>query len=155
MSNFGGWAIDKSTYKWILDNIDFGSNILELGSGTGTIELAKYYNVYSIEHNEDFLNLSKKSTYIYVEILNDFYNIPKTKDKLPKKYSLLLIDGPPKTVSNRNKFLEYIEYFNLECKILIDDTNRDNELKLLKDISKIVNRPYRIIGSEDKSFGII
>ena len=155
MSNFGGWAIDQSTYKWILDNIEIGCNILELGSGTGTIELSKYYNVYSIEHNKEFLNLSKKSTYIYTEILNEFYDIPKIKNQLPKKYDLLLIDGPPKADSNRNKFLEHIEYFNLDCTILVDDTNRNDELELLKDLAKITNRQYKIIGNSNKSFGII
>lgn len=155
MSNFGGWAIDESTFKWIINNIDFGSNILELGSGTGTIELSKYYNMYSIEHNEEYLNLCKNSTYIYSEIINGFYNIPKIKNLLPKKYDLLLIDGPPKAVSNRNKFLDFINYFNLETNILVDDTNRKSELNLLKELSKISKRKYNIIGNDDKSFGII
>jgi 16S rRNA G966 N2-methylase RsmD len=155
MNNFGGWAIDESAFNWIIKNIKKGTNILELGSGTGTIELSKNYNIYSIEHDKNYLNLCKNSIYIYAEIIDKFYNIKKIENLLPKKYDLLLIDGPPKAVSDRNKFLEFTEYFNLTTNILVDDTNRKSEFNLLKELSRITKRKYKIIGNEDKSFGII
>jgi hypothetical protein len=152
---FGGWSIEKFTYNWILNNIKKGSTILELGSGYSTIELSKKYNVISIEHDEEFIGLSKNSKYIKTDIFYEFYDIKSIKNELPKNYDLLLIDGPPKSVSDRYNFIKNIEYFNLNTNILIDDTNRENDLKLLKKLSKILNKPYTVIKSNDKSFGII
>lgn len=155
MSNFGGWAINEETFNWIINNIPKNSTILELGSGTGTIELSKYYNIYSIEHNQDFLNLCKDSNYIFCNIINGFYDINSIVNKLPNNYDLLLIDGPPKKVSNRYNFIKNIKHFNLKTNILVDDVDRINELNLLKKLSGITNKKYKIFGKKDKCFGVI
>ena len=49
MGNLNGWNIGENLYEWIIDNIEPNKTILELGSGTGTIELVKHYNVFSVE----------------------------------------------------------------------------------------------------------
>lgn len=56
--NLGNRAIGEGAFEWIYNNIKHGSTILELGSGTGTIELCKYYNVYSVEQEARWLNLA-------------------------------------------------------------------------------------------------
>jgi hypothetical protein len=154
-NNLGGWAIDIETFKWITSNIKHGSNILELGSGSGTIELSYFYKMFSIEHNQKYLNKAKNATYLHTDIINEFYDLEKIKHKLPKQYELLLIDGPPKSISNRFKFLDFINFFNLKTNILVDDTNREEEQELLFKISEITGRKCKIIGTKEKSFGII
>ena len=100
--NLDGWAIPIEAFKWILENIPKGSTILELGSGNGTKELVKYYNVISIEENEKWVNVVPESTYIYSPLkkypfVNKhsccWYDDDKLNN-LPKEYDLLIIDGP-------------------------------------------------------------
>lgn len=154
-TNFGGWAIEEETFNWIRNNLKDGSTILELGSGNGTIELAKYYNVISIEHNEKYLNLCKNNTYIYAPLVDDFYDIQILKKNLPKNYDLLLIDGPPGQKGARLNFLKYLELFNLNVIIIIDDINREPELKLINELSKHLNKSYTEYQYKKKSIGII
>ena len=60
MRNLDGWVIAPELYNWIRENIKDGSTILELGSGTGTIELCKHYTVYSVEHDKKWIgNLNR------------------------------------------------------------------------------------------------
>ena len=87
------WMISEELHKWILDNIKPGSTILELGSGDGTEILSKHYKMFSIEND---LNWSGRfnSTYITAPLVNNWYDIDKVKSGLPKKYDLILVDGP-------------------------------------------------------------
>ena len=72
------------------------STILELGSGTGTIELVKHYTVYSIEHQKQWVGEASRSNYIYAPlktyggVFNWYDN--HYLNNLPKDYDLLLID---------------------------------------------------------------
>jgi len=151
-----GFAICLKTFEWIKKKLKENSTILELGSGYGTIELCKYYNVYSVEHNKNFLNLSK-SNYIYAPFPKNYswYNRIDLENKLPKKYDLLLIDGPPG--KDRINILNNLDLFDLENPIiLVDDINRHDDMKILMEISKICNRKYEIFdGILKKKFGII
>ena len=91
--------------KWLLDNLPRQSTILELGSGTGTIELCKYYKVYSIENYKNWLNIACKSTYIYAPLKRyrsdrpnikpyEWFDIDRVKKGIPETYDCLLIDAP-------------------------------------------------------------
>ena len=143
---FGGWALHKDVFNWIRENIKDGSTILELGSGTATVELCKFYNVYSIEHDRKWLNKSN-SNYIHAPIIsyNDkhgkyrWYDVRVLKEKLPKSYDLLLIDGPPGTIG-RIPFLYNLELFNWSVPILVDDTSRPDELFLCNQLKTILNK---------------
>ena len=68
MSNLGGLAICQGVFSWIMSNLPEGSTILEFGSGRGTIELTKYYNVYSVEQDSKWLGLAEKAEYIHAPI---------------------------------------------------------------------------------------
>ena len=58
---FGDHSITKQTYELIQAILPAGKTILELGSGNGTKELVKYYNVISIEENEKWVNVVPES----------------------------------------------------------------------------------------------
>jgi len=135
--NFGGWAITEQMFNWIIENIPTGSTILELGSGTGTIELSKHYNMISIEHNDEWIGLCDKSNYIYAPLVD-----------------VILIDGPPKKYSERIDFIKNINLFKKDVIFLLDDTQRDGEMELCKSLSNLLNKEYKIIEG-DKNFAII
>ena len=133
-----GWSLPKKAFQWIEENIAFGSNIVELGSGHGSTRLSENYHVWSIEHDEQWLNISS-SNYIHAEIIRYsingkerfWYNPEKIKNALPQKYSLLIIDGPPSTIG-RHGVLDFQEIFDWNCHILVDDTHRTED-KLIAD----------------------
>ena len=53
-----------SMFEWLNDNLPNGSKILEFGSGTGTIELTKTFEVTSIEENEQWLYLAPTALHL-------------------------------------------------------------------------------------------
>ena len=145
-----GWTLPEKAFQWIEENIPVGSNIVELGSGHGSIRLSENYNVWSIEHNETWLNISS-SNYIHAEIIpfsvngekGHWYNAEKIKCALPEKYALMIIDGPPSTIG-RNGVLAFQELFNWDCHILVDDTHRAEDKLIADELSsqKLLNQKH-------------
>lgn len=156
--NLGGWAISVDLLIYIHKILPEGSTILELGSGTGTGELAKYYHMHSIEHAKDWVD-RYNSEYIFAPIKNydnyKWYDIDYLFNKLPEHYDLILVDGPPGPIG-RYGFLHNLSLFNCNVPIIFDDTQRKAEITLCIDTAKTLNRPYKFIKCSDgKSFGVI
>ena len=167
--NFGGWAIDVECYNKIKEILPKGSTILEFGSGTGTAELIKDYEVYSVEHDINWVN-KNGSKYIYAPLkatLNAldvlWYDTYALKQKLPEKYDLILVDGPPSTVNNRRSregFYWNLDLFNLDDVIIIfDDIQREHDMNNMLLVANKLGRTYEIFesgeGSLKKKFGVI
>lgn len=152
--SFGGWAISKELFDWILENIPTGSTILELGSGNGTKELVKFYNVYSVEHDIRWVDLVPKSNYIHAPLVDGWYDIEVLKEKLPISYDLLLIDGP--IGENRVNIMRYYDMFNKNVPIIIDDTNRENDKNMSLFLLEKFNKQFTFtVECGDKKFTII
>ena len=160
-NNLNGWAIGEEAFDWILKNIPKGSTILELGSGTGTAELVKHYTVYSIEHNEEWLNKVPEANYIYGKLLTfpdmehytqGWYDLD-VLDKLPKNYDLLIIDSPPGF--NRVNFKHFISHFNHNVPWLFDDTQRDLDRYQAVEVSAMYQRPFVEIVGKEKNFIVL
>jgi len=149
----GGFAISKELLDWILKNIPEGSTILELGSGYGTKELVKKYNVYSVEHNEEWLNIAEESNYIYAPLENGWYDREILIKELPKKYDVLLIDGPPGLC--RENIIKNYDLFENMSYVIVDDTNRENDKKIADFIIEKQTCQYFEIESDNKKFTII
>jgi hypothetical protein len=152
-----GFEVCREMIQWIKDNIPTGNTILELGSGKGSTQhLCDDYILYSIEHEAKFLN-KFKSTYIHAPIKDDFYDPEILKIQLPKKYDLLLIDGPPRKIYEdgvsrkvgRRGFMNYTDLFYLDCPIIIDDIDRGRERHLIEDLSTMLNRKFIGIKGRD------
>jgi len=152
-SSFGGFAISKELFEWIVDNIPEGSVILELGSGYGTRELVKKYKVYSVEHNKEWLGLEPKSNYIYAPLKDGWYEREVLYNEIPKKYDVLLIDGPPNGY-RKNIIKNYDLFEDVKC-IIVDDTNRNDDMEIAKFIIEMKNCDYYEIESENKKFMVI
>lgn len=158
INNLGGWAIAPEVYNWIRKNIKNGSTILELGSGTGTSELSKYYKMHSIEHDENFVG-KYDSTYIHAPIKQydgyRWYDVDILEEKLPIEYDLLLIDGPPGGIG-RIGVVHNIDLFNTDIPIIVDDTNRKPESDLFHKLKNILGKgDIEIVGSHNKESMII
>ena len=135
-----GWELPAGAFEWIEKNIPFGSKIVELGSGYGSVRLSKNYEVTSIEHNEFWLNLAP-SKYIHAEITpysidvseGLWYDPEKIERDIPKKYDLLIIDGPPSDIG-RIGIMHFKNIFYWDCYVLVDDTHRTEEKIITKDL---------------------
>lgn len=156
--SFGGWSISLELFQYIRTKLQPGNTILELGSGQATEELAKFYTMYSIEHNVEWLN-KYKTNYIYAPIQHysnyNWYDTKAIKQQMPIHYDLILIDGPPGNIG-RIGFFYNLELFKTNVPIIFDDVNRLPEYDLLKEVATALNKPYRIYKCADgKAFGVI
>lgn len=154
--NFGEWSIDYEVFIWLRQNIPSKTNIVELGSGQASATLAKYWRMYSIEHDSRFIGFanSPNLTYIYAPIKNSWYDPQKIEESLPKEYNCIIIDGPPGTIG-RWGFIDNINLFNLDVPIIVDDLHRKEEKKIFDELEKITQRKGVITQTGNKAFGVI
>lgn len=155
INNISNWMIPDIAFDWIYKNINCDSSILELGSGFGSVVLGLNYEIYSVEQDENWIGVSSNVNYIYAPIKDGFYDSDILKKSLPLNYDLLLIDGPTQASGGRLGFIKNIDLFNLNCKIMIDDVHRVDEMQLVTHISKKLNREYQIYSCKNKKFAII
>ena len=151
--NLGDWAIGQNLYEWILSNIKKGSKVLELGSGSGTHEIGKLYDVHCIEHSDKWVNKYDNLTYYYAPIKDGWYDKDSIKN-IPKDYDLLIFDGPPGNIG-RTKVLENLHMFNLNVPIIIDDTHRDVEKNIAKELINKTGKKFVVIKEHNKSAYIL
>ena len=151
----GGASIDKICFDKIRQILPHGT-ILELGSGVGTGELSKHYEMYSIEHDKKYMD-KYTSTYIHAPIVDGWYDTDVLKRELPGKYDLILIDGPLATVHRdiRNGFLANIKLFNTDVPMIFDDVHRSAEMDMAIEVSELVCRHCAIYEGHDKSFAVV
>ncbi|MFW6225594.1 MAG: hypothetical protein ACOC3V_01380 [bacterium] len=163
------WSIDNKCFSTILEILPKGKTILELGSGFGSNELGKYYNIYCVEHDKYWNNKYDNINYIYAPLkpLKDhsdimWYDIDVLKNDLPNNYDLILIDGPPGNSSKNNDgrmgFTYNIDLFNIVDKFIIfDDLNRKKDYDNMMLFINKTNRMFKIIDSKDntKKFGVV
>jgi len=154
-NHFGGWQISKHLFDHILELVDEGDTIVELGSGWATSQLIKHFKVYSIEHNPKYLNKCG-SNYIYAPIKDGWYDVEAVKQGLPKKYSLILVDGPPYWIG-RAGFIKNFALFRSDVPIIFDDVNRKKDLLVAQAIAKILGKELNIITDKtsSKKFAVI
>ena len=162
-SNLADFAISVELFDWVRKNINENSTILEFGSGTGTIELCKFYKLYSVEHNPEWVGHCAESNYIHAPILDygsyHWYDKDIVKANIPENYDLIIIDGPPNNpdteVIGRYGFIENIDLFDQSVPMIFDDVNRDDEYQNMLDASQVLDKPYEIHKGWQKSFGVI
>ncbi len=162
-TSFHDASITENMFNYILGVLPDGSTILELGSGWATGELAKHYTMFSVEHDEDYLD-KYDSTYLEVPLKQHkklknhesiiWYDSDILAEKLKGiKYDLLLVDGPPQT---RSGFYKYKELFDSDAIWIFDDIHRSVDRRVLNSVATAARRPYVVYCSVDgKPFGVI
>ena len=114
-------------------------NIIECGSGLSTLAMrATGANVLALEHDKEWI---KKTGATYSEITNGFYSSGAGH------YDLAIIDGPPRYLGDRRKFLDSGITANL---YLIDDAEDDRVMELARSLGtamKLSNRAVVVYGN--------
>lgn len=151
--NLNGWALPEEAFEWILNNIPHGSTILELGSGSGTKELVKFYNVYSVEQDSKWMGFEPKSKYIYAPLKEGWYDEEMLFPNMPESYSLLIVDGP--IGNNRGNFTNFCERFDSGVPFLIDDTQRAIDKNMALEVAKKLNKSVTEVTGHQKKFIIL
>lgn len=162
---FGKWAIGKELYQFILDHVKEGDTIVELGSGYSTKVLSNHFHVHTVEHNKEFLDVNRAfmdsgrypvhfilAPIVTLQDERQWYDPDILKQSLPKKSRLVVVDGPLGKIG-RYSFIDYLHLFKTDY-IVLDDLDRPDELKLLKDIARKLKKRYRIHNCK-KPFGYI
>jgi len=140
---WGGSGIEEVVFGFILGKIPTGSIIIELGAGhVSTPALSEYYNLISVEHNEEFVGLYE-SHYIYAPMKDGWYDREKLVG-IPKNAKLVIIDG-----SSREGILENLDLFGPDVNFLIHDTYREKEIKLGRDLAKKLGREVEFYSNKD------
>jgi hypothetical protein len=143
------WRIGKGVRTAILQLLSPKATILELGSGEGTKWLTERYEVWSVEHDEMWLNVCEKSNYIHAPLvtLEDqttvWYNPTVLEENLPREYDLILIDGPPGKYG-REGILDNLHLLRTDVPIVIDDTIRADEANLSRELAFKLMRPMYV-----------
>ena len=145
---YGSYSVDRELIDRMRTLVPSGV-LLEFGSGRATEIFSKYYNVYSVEENSEWLN-KYRSTYIHAPIKNGWYDRSILEKELPQNYDVILIDGPTSPESQgrqniRQQFLTHIDLFNTKIPIFVDDIHRDAEASLLESLSREVGRTPTIV----------
>tara|TARA_R110000824_G_scaffold125390_1_gene284469 strand:- start:233 stop:775 length:543 start_codon:yes stop_codon:yes gene_type:complete len=173
-------SISEECISYIIDNLEEGNTILELGSGEGTVKLSNHFKMISIENQPEWQDkFSENTTYINVpdrlyekddiswwnktiadfKVLDGFedtgwYNPEVLLNQLPDKndYDLILVDGPGGYLG-RSGFLKYIEHFNTDVPIIIDDIYRVPENLMANILSEKLKKELIILA--DGCTGVI
>ena len=137
--DWGGFEISKTLYNWIYANLPKGKTILELGSGWGSGELAKRWDVWSVEHNEEWFQKYNQQS-VFIPIKDEWYDPDLLKGFLDQKeYDLLLVDGP--YPQSRRQFIQNFHLFDHTVPIVFDDTKRTEGSEIIEQVSRILGRP--------------
>ena len=141
---FGGSGITKDLYEFIVQVLPINSVVLEFGSGhISTKKLSKFYKVYSIEHDVNYLNIYN-ATYIHAPIKNGWYDDFEIRQaNIPDFVDLILIDGPNEHIG-RNGILKFLDLIPKANYLVIDDTNRLAEFNLALSLSNLLGGKFKI-----------
>lgn len=95
-TTFGWYQICETTFRHIREILPDGKRILELGSGWGTTQLARYYKVSTVEEDPQWLNRHPSVEYIHAPIdsKTGWYDVAILKGRLPQEYDFIIVDGP-------------------------------------------------------------
>ncbi|TAN12335.1 MAG: hypothetical protein EPN37_15540 [Chitinophagaceae bacterium] len=149
---FGGYSIDKTTFKFIRENLPEGSRILEFGSGYSTKKLLKHYKVISIEDNPRWAKVynSKRHKVFHVPITNGWYNVNMVEIIFKTRYAdLILIDGP---IGEFRKNLPILLFKDVKCPVIFDDTNRIDDFKKMIEFCNKLGFTPMIFHNKQKSW---
>lgn len=159
------WMLGERAMSMVASLLSEGSTILEFGSGDGSGILAEVYEVYSVEHDEDWLGRSENVHYIHAPLKTfgagrEWYDVSAIQAGRPAGVDLVIVDGPPADVG-RQGFLEALGAIDdslfAGVPILIDDVHRPNDRMLIDQVARITGRDYSLYIESDnrRMFGLI
>lgn len=136
--------LPEEALMYVLEHCKKGTIVVEFGSGHGSQKLADHLELYSIEHDEDWLGLTS-STYIHAPIKpnehaskvgqSGWYDANIVLDHWPEGVELVIVDGPPGFIG-RFGIMSIQDKLKKVGRIIIDDVDRPDELMLVEELSK-------------------
>jgi predicted O-methyltransferase YrrM len=159
------WAISDQMFAYMKRVLPEGKTILELGSGEGTLQLLKHWEVISVEHDPEYVEkLTNRCIYAPLtehKAIRNHSGVMKWYDRDILKpelegleYDLLLVDGPPNVY--RCGVVKYIDLFNTDAILVFDDLQRKEDKAIINSIAAKLKKPfvtYSHLGG--KPFGVI
>ena len=109
--------------------------------------MKEYYEVISVEHNPSYLYGDQP----LAPLKNGWYD-PKELVDIKTGVKAYIIDGP---VGDRSGILRHLELLNEDATFFIDDTNREQDLRLAKKLGEILGRIMVEIKGYEKDYAII
>lgn len=116
--------------------------VVELGSGAGTPKLREQlrpHQLISVEHNPRFRDYCD----VFAPLKNKWYHRGALRAGLPETIDLVIVDGPPGTIG-RSGLLDNLDMFPPMVPMLLDDVNRDDELRIAMWLSRKRGQPLTI-----------
>ena len=137
------WMMPNEIFSWLQENVEKGSSVLEFGSGHGSFKLAEQFDLLSIEHNPDWLDLAP-SRYVHAEIIENHVSAEHNQqgwyDPLPiikaiksRPISVVIVDGPPGDIG-RHGLLSFLDELPKTAIFIVDDVHRNDEFDLLQKL---------------------
>jgi predicted O-methyltransferase YrrM len=156
----GHWSIDPFLGRWLVQHIQAERPrcIVELGSGTSTILVAKtlallgehHVDHVAVDHDDRYLGLTRelaarngvgeRTRFLHCPLVlyegygQNWYEALKAR-LAGKKIDLLLVDGPPgatSTHARRPAMLELRDLLSERCVVVLDDAGRKEEREIAR-----------------------
>lgn len=111
-------------HQWFLDNIDKGSNVLDIGCGIGALafDLSKKANkVVAIDINKKSLDFARNK---YMKDNITYVNADATNYKFEEKFDYIVLSSVLEHFQNRNDFLNKIKELGHTYLIRVPMINR-------------------------------
>jgi hypothetical protein len=128
----------------ILPELASGRKILEAGSGLTTLILAATgWEVTSLEHDLDWYRRMTEiigkcgidnATLVKCDLVDGWYDVD-----LPEKYSMVLVDGPPRKLGDRRRVINKANVTE-DCLFVVDDC--DSGLNITPELAAAYNAKF-------------
>ena len=149
-NTWGGNEISHELFQYLEATLPEGKTILELGSGWGTSQLMKKWNVWSIEDRPEWHCKFNEHQSRLVPLKDKWYDPEILENVLTNlKYDLLLVDGP---YDNREGFITNFGLFNPNVPIVFDDVKRSRGKGIAEVIAALTGRLFI---NHDDVFGVV
>ena len=126
-----------------------GAVVVELGDRIGLDRLEHLYHILTIYSDKTKMpfQISDKHVHVPTKSLADgvteWYDPLLLGSLLPEKYDLLFVNGP-KEKYGKFGLLENINLFNLDIPIIINDSIRENDAGIARELAYKLNRPVYV-----------
>ena len=162
-TDWGKSAISQRVVTEFRKVLPEGKTILELGSGWGTGQLKRYWNIWSVEDQDEWAG-KYHDQFFHIPLKEHapipghggtvWYDPDLLRESISSlQYDLLFIDGPH---DNRAGFIKYFDLFDHTVPMFFDDVSREPGLKILQAASELLDREYTIIApNTSDTLGVI
>jgi len=132
------WMLPAEAIEYIVEFCSENTTVLEFGSGHGSQLLAEHVDLYSVEHDDSWIDVTS-STYIFAPITKNpfsekygqsgWYDLEAVEENWPQGVGFVVIDGPPGFIG-RFGILSILHKLQSVPAILVDDVDRPDERRL-------------------------